>query len=300
MKPAANYPEEPGRGHPLAYTLEASLRSGLVHVEHRNVLEGTRFHTQPGIEIHLTLEGRALFHVAGRNYLQTTRQGLIFWGRHPHQIVADRTYPFQRINIGFVPEDFAVRIRGGAAFLLDWVPKSEAFPFALSEGDFARFDELSRRLRSEVNLRLQGWQDAVLGCVLGLLTLVRRNGTGGGPGGGGGDVRRGGRRGELVNQACSHVRNNLAERLALGDVASRFRITPEHLTRSFQRQLGVSFHRYVLAERIAQAKERLRNQPGATVTDIAFECGFVSSDHFGKVFKRHTLMTPSEFRETQA
>ncbi|RRJ98855.1 AraC family transcriptional regulator [Opitutaceae bacterium TAV3] len=121
-----------------------------------------------------------------------------------------------------------------------------------------------------------------------------------GRGGGGGGCSTWRAGGELVNQGCSHVRNNLAERLALGDVASHFKITPEHLTRSFQRQLGVSFHRYVLAERIAQAKERLRNQPGATVTDIAFECGFVSSDHFGKVFKRHTLMTPSEFRETQA
>ncbi|MDR1284352.1 MAG: AraC family transcriptional regulator [Opitutaceae bacterium] len=304
MKFAARYHEKPGTGPLFAYQLKESLRSGLVHVEYRHMLEGTRFHTQPGVEIHLTMEGRALFHVAGRNHFQTARHGMVFRGRLPHQIVADRAYPFQRTNIVFRPEDFVARVRGAAGFLLDWLPAGAAFPFVLGERDFARADELARWLRTEVNLRLQGWEDAVPGILLGLLTLARRNGAGRGgvaPGAESGAEPEGGRaaRRGLVGEACAHVGNNLDGSLGLGEVAARFRVTPEHLTRSFRRQLGVSFHRYVLAERIARAKEQLRNRPEASVTDVAFECGFVCPDHFGKVFRRHTLMTPSEFRKLQ-
>ena len=33
------------------------------------------------------------------------------------------------------------------------------------------------------------------------------------------------------------------------------------------------------------------------VTDIAFECGFMSQRNFNRVFREITGMTPSEFRE---
>ena len=33
------------------------------------------------------------------------------------------------------------------------------------------------------------------------------------------------------------------------------------------------------------------------VTDIAFTCGFNSSQYFAEVFKKHARMTPSEFRQ---
>ena len=296
MKFAARYQEKPGQGTPVFYGLTESLRSALVHVEYRHVLEGTRFHTQPGVEFHLTMEGRAQFHVAGRDHLLGAGQGIVLRGHVPHQIVADRSHPFQRITIVFKPEDFAVKVRERPGLALDWLPESDAFPFALGERDFARADELARWLRTEVNLQLQGWEDVALANLLSLLTLVKRNGTGGGMSVGGATRTR---KSGLVGEVCAHVRNNLAEPLSLGEVGALFQVTPEHLTRSFRRQLGVSFHRYVLAARVAWAKEQLRNRPEASVTDIAFECGFVSSAHFGKVFKQHTLMTPSRFRETR-
>jgi len=297
--PAPPLPDGLGRGQPDARnaSLVESIRSSLVHVEYRDRRSGTRHHVQPGVEIHLTMEGRGVFHVAGRNHPQGPREGIVLRGENPHQLAAVGGLPFQRTVICFAPGDFTATVRGERLVALDWLPEAGAFPFALNEGDFARFDELARRLRYESQLRPQGWREAVFGLLLGLLSLVRRNGMTALPGAAE-TVRS--RRGGLVHQACAHVRNHLADPLPLARVAKWFGVTPEHLTRSFRRHLGMSFHRYVLAERVAAARERLRNQPEASITDIAFAVGFESSGHFSKVFKRFTRLTPGGFRATEA
>ncbi len=43
----------------------------------------------------------------------------------------------------------------------------------------------------------------------------------------------------------------------------------------------------------------LREAAEASVTDVAFACGFDSSPYFATVFKRTTGMTPSQFRQQQ-
>jgi AraC family transcriptional regulator len=93
-----------------------------------------------------------------------------------------------------------------------------------------------------------------------------------------------------------YVRNHLADDLSLPLVARLFGVSPEHLTRSFRRYLGVSFHQHVLSERVAAAKERLRAPSTNSVTDVAFATGFQSSSNFNKAFKQHTGMTPTAFR----
>jgi AraC family 4-hydroxyphenylacetate 3-monooxygenase operon regulatory protein len=51
--------------------------------------------------------------------------------------------------------------------------------------------------------------------------------------------------------------------------------------------------------RIKQAKGLLDNQ-ALSVTDIAFECGFSSSQYFNRMFKQTTERTPLEYRRSQA
>lgn len=48
--------------------------------------------------------------------------------------------------------------------------------------------------------------------------------------------------------------------------------------------------------RIQVASERLRRST-QSVTDIAFQCGFESSQYFATVFRRHTGVSPSRFRD---
>jgi AraC-like DNA-binding protein len=68
--------------------------------------------------------------------------------------------------------------------------------------------------------------------------------------------------------------------------------------RTLQRRLsesGTSFQREVTQARLDEAQRRLAESHDA-VTVIAVELGFASSQHFSRLFRRATGMTPSQFR----
>jgi AraC-like DNA-binding protein len=73
------------------------------------------------------------------------------------------------------------------------------------------------------------------------------------------------------------------------------KLSPNHLTALFARDLGVSPHQYLLRERIQRAKEILRGTD-APITDIALELGFSSSQHFAKIFKQAAGTTALRYR----
>jgi transcriptional regulator GlxA family with amidase domain len=178
---------------------------------------------------------------------------------------------------------------------IDWLPESGGFPFRLNERDFVRADGLVRSLKFETTVQPQGWRGVVLGELLQLLGLVARNGAEVRAGAGG--ARAG--RGAMIDQACAQVRANLDGDLSLKRIGGLLGVSPEHLTRTFRRQLGMTFHRYVLAERVNAARDLLRSGKGGSVTEAAFAAGFQSSAHFSRVFKEHTGVTPSEWRDAQ-
>jgi AraC-like DNA-binding protein len=54
---------------------------------------------------------------------------------------------------------------------------------------------------------------------------------------------------------------------------------------------------YVRRRKIEIAKSELLRHPNVTITRIAFDLGFTSSQTFATVFRRYTGVTPSRFRE---
>ena len=53
---------------------------------------------------------------------------------------------------------------------------------------------------------------------------------------------------------------------------------------------------YLLNCRVKNAQKMLTDQPEKNITDIAFDCGFETSQYFATVFKKQTGKSPSEFR----
>lgn len=70
------------------------------------------------------------------------------------------------------------------------------------------------------------------------------------------------------------------------------------LSRLFTASYGVSPKQYQVSARIEEAK-RMLHQSNATITDVAMELGFSSSQHFATQFKIVTGMTPREFESSQ-
>lgn len=57
---------------------------------------------------------------------------------------------------------------------------------------------------------------------------------------------------------------------------------------------------FLIHARVRAASTMLARDPTKTVTQIAFDCGFASSQHFATSFRRAVGMTPSEFRRKTA
>lgn len=296
MESPKKLPEALCVGQPrLSPVVVNALAAAPIYIDFRQSQQQSTFHYQPGFEIHLTHEGRARFAIGDRIFHQTPRQGLLFRGQRPHQFKADDSFRFQRTVICFDPERLGIVLPNSALMSLDWLGAGECFPFRLNPGDFTRMDDLCRRLRLEANLQVHGAHEMSVAALIAIIVMIRRNPAAPEPGSRVDSVYR--QTGDLVQFASGYVQNHLSDDLSLSAVARIFKVSPEHLTRSFKRQLGVSFHRHVLSERISASKELLRNSLTTSITDVAFGTGFQSSSHFNKVFKAHTGLTPTEFRD---
>lgn len=94
--------------------------------------------------------------------------------------------------------------------------------------------------------------------------------------------------------AIEYIQNNYMNRVTLSETARYCSVSVEHLSRSFKRQTGVGFNEYLSLLRLKRAEELLVNQPGVSISDIAFKCGFNDSNYFSSVFKKAYGITPSQ------
>jgi AraC-like DNA-binding protein len=90
-------------------------------------------------------------------------------------------------------------------------------------------------------------------------------------------------------------RNSL---LTLDELAGELRVTPHHLSQVINTQLGKNFYDFVNGYRVEETKRRLRDPKSSrlTILAIALECGFNTKSSFNTVFKKHTGVTPSQYR----
>lgn len=79
------------------------------------------------------------------------------------------------------------------------------------------------------------------------------------------------------------------------DVARALCMSYSHFRRVFKSYTGLSPARYIQQMRMYRVKESLTNT-NKPIKQIAFEAGFENKDYFFTAFRRHTGMTPKEYR----
>lgn len=92
------------------------------------------------------------------------------------------------------------------------------------------------------------------------------------------------------------VRQRLAERLTLAELAAAAHVAPEHLVRLFRRHTGTTPYRYLWAERVRLGVQLLEHS-GEPVTHIARRCGFRTSYHFARLVRAATGLSPTQVRQ---
>ncbi|MEC0230515.1 response regulator transcription factor [Paenibacillus alba] len=84
--------------------------------------------------------------------------------------------------------------------------------------------------------------------------------------------------------------------LSVQDVCDHMQMTASHLISIFKEATGKTIKQYVTEYRMEKAKDLLRNNR-LKVLDVASQVGFKDGEHFAKIFRKSTGMTPSEYRE---
>ena len=103
----------------------------------------------------------------------------------------------------------------------------------------------------------------------------------------------GGGLGPLLAWALAH----LDEPLPVARLARYARVSERTLARQFRAQLGVSVTQWVLAQRVARARELLETSD-ASVDQIARRAAFTTSEALRKHVRRHTAINPSAYSRT--
>ena len=101
---------------------------------------------------------------------------------------------------------------------------------------------------------------------------------------------------EGIQRVISYIEDHLNEPVSLPQLAEVSRMSESYFKIVFSRETGMPPGHYVLQRRIERAKDLLQTST-QSITKIAIEGGFASSQHFATVFKRITGLTPRSFRK---
>ncbi|MFT4070248.1 helix-turn-helix domain-containing protein [Paraburkholderia sp.] len=98
-----------------------------------------------------------------------------------------------------------------------------------------------------------------------------------------------------IRRVTDYIRANLAEDLAIAELATQAGLSSFHFARVFRRETGETPHQFVTRLRLEEAARLLR-ATDQTVLQIALGVGFENASHFSVQFKRGYGVTPLAYR----
>ena len=151
--------------------------------------------------------------------------------------------------------------------------------------------EMFRNGVQESEERKDGWEAAVIGNTITLLTQLKRAT----------DDRAARRpeteKPELLDRIAAFVENNYAKSITIGDLAKAFFVSSSTVSHLFKEKMGVSFYRYVTQRRLIAAKILI--EKGLLLEAVAAETGFQDYSGFYRAFKQEYGISPRQYRALQ-
>ncbi|MGV6861029.1 MAG: AraC family transcriptional regulator [Putridiphycobacter sp.] len=104
-----------------------------------------------------------------------------------------------------------------------------------------------------------------------------------------------------IGSVIKFIKDHLTEKnMTVDQLAGKAYMSTSHFHKQFKQTLGISPIDYVNSERIKLAKKLISNWQHKSIGDIAFLCGFNSVSYFNRQFKKHEMMSPSQYRKITA
>ncbi len=93
-----------------------------------------------------------------------------------------------------------------------------------------------------------------------------------------------------------YIAKNIDKKVELKDIARIMGYSTKYMSRLFKEETGRTFNRFRMGIKMEKAKELLSHSENQ-IKSIAYEIGYENAESFVRVFKKHTGLTPSEYRE---
>jgi AraC-like DNA-binding protein len=100
----------------------------------------------------------------------------------------------------------------------------------------------------------------------------------------------------LRNEIDIYIEKHAAEDIRLPDMAKRLGRSVSTISQFLRNNYQTSFKGLLLDARLRMAEKMWRDDPGATVAEVAFASGFCDQFYFSRVFSRRKGMPPGKFR----
>jgi AraC-like DNA-binding protein len=103
-----------------------------------------------------------------------------------------------------------------------------------------------------------------------------------------------------VSRILKEIRERPERKIAFTDLVRRTGLAPSTLRRHVYAAVGEPVMDYVQRCRVNVARERLLAEPALSITRLAMDMGFSSSQHFATVCRRFTGLSPTKIRSQAA
>ena len=100
---------------------------------------------------------------------------------------------------------------------------------------------------------------------------------------------------QRIQELCLSISEEPEASYRIEDMAKACYLSPDHFSRLFKKQMGMSPKAYIINSRIQAAKGLLLSS-GYSIEEIADQCGFQNVFYFSRLFKKKTGLPPSSFR----
>lgn len=109
-------------------------------------------------------------------------------------------------------------------------------------------------------------------------------------------IKRESEQSEPVKRAKTYINTHYSEPISLQDIAQHASLSKYYFSRQFQSEVGLTPWEYLVQIRLRHAMQLLSDSH-QSIEAIAFACGYTSSSHFCRAFKKETGFSPAFFRK---
>ncbi len=238
-------------------------------------------HSHPYFEIYYLEEGQRYHWVRDQIYHLTAPALIVFPPHTLHHSYGGVDVRFKRVVIYFSPD------LPGATLACQHLCQ-EVTVYQLQPAERTHLDVLvNALLESEkaVDEYTQEYRQAVVTQLL--ITLIRH-----------GTAELFPYPATQLGSVISYLHERHHTPVTLDELARRFRVSKFHLCREFKKATGRTVISYLTDVRIGHAS-RLLQETHDSITDISRAVGFSNLSHFNRVFREHTGLSPSAYRNHQ-